>query len=375
MEENNSKTEKYNKHSVRYMYTKEECYQESLNYDSRIAFARESKSIYKCAELNEWLNDFPHLRTKDTPVKTRYTKFECYQMALKCKDMRTFRFKYKFYYLCAELNGWLEEFKKISKTKKNVEKLTKAQCRRSAINYSTRSEFAAKGKKYYEYATKHGWLNEICSHMVESEHDKNYWTKENCNSEALKYKSRKDFELGSPSAYNQSKLKGWLDEICSHMEIEIKDEFWTKQRCQLEAAKYPKRSHFSYYSEAAYRISSRNGWLDDICKHMINEDDERFLKLTEKEVCFNEALKYSTMKEFFDNSPNTFEKCRINKWFNDACKHMPSQTLPVDYWTYERCAIEAKKYKTIKEFRYHAKGAYNKILEFKWKELDSHLRE
>jgi hypothetical protein len=51
--------------------------------------------------------------------------------------------------------------------------------------------------------------------MVESEHDKNYWTKENCNSEALKYKSRKDFELGSPSAYNQSKLKGWLDEICS----------------------------------------------------------------------------------------------------------------------------------------------------------------
>jgi isopentenyldiphosphate isomerase len=375
MEENNSKTEKYNKHSVRYMYTKEECYQESLNYDSRIAFARESKSIYKCAELNEWLNDFPHLRTKDTPVKTRYTKFECYQMALKCKDMRTFRFKYKFYYLCAELNGWLEEFKKISKTKKNVEKLTKAQCRRSAINYSTRSEFAAKGKKYYEYATKHGWLNEICSHMVESEHDKNYWTKENCNSEALKYKSRKDFELGSPSAYNQSKLKGWLDEICSHMEIEIKDEFWTKQRCQLEAAKYPKRSHFSYYSEAAYRISSRNGWLDDICKHMIDEDDERFLKLTEKEVCFNEALKYSTMKEFFDNSPNTFEKCRINKWFNDACKHMPSQTLPVDYWTYERCAIEAKKYKTIKEFRYHAKGAYNKILEFKWKELDSHLRE
>lgn len=91
MEENNSKTEKYNKHSVRYMYTKEECYQESLNYDSRIAFARESKSIYNCAKLNEWLNDFPHLRTKDTPVKTRYTKFECYQMALKCKDMRTFR--------------------------------------------------------------------------------------------------------------------------------------------------------------------------------------------------------------------------------------------------------------------------------------------
>lgn len=34
MEENNSKTEKYNTHSVRYMYTKEECYQESLNYDS-----------------------------------------------------------------------------------------------------------------------------------------------------------------------------------------------------------------------------------------------------------------------------------------------------------------------------------------------------
>lgn len=91
MKENNSKIEKQNKFSVRYMYTKEACYQESLNYNSRTAFARESKSIYKCAELNDWLNDFPHLRTKkDIPIKNRYTKFECYQIALKCKDMRIF---------------------------------------------------------------------------------------------------------------------------------------------------------------------------------------------------------------------------------------------------------------------------------------------
>lgn len=361
-----------NKHSIRLMYTKDECYTESLKYDSRLEFEKNSKSIYKCAELNEWLNDFPHLRTKNTPLKTRYTKFECYNIFLKCKDMLVFKNKYHLYYKCASINGWLDEFKKPKNTK--IEKYTKTQCKLSAINYTTKSEFASKGKKYYEFALKNGWLNEICSHMTNNIYDKNYWTKELCNTEALKYNSRSDFELGNLSAYHISKTNNWLDEICSHMIVDVSDCFWTKQRCRIEASKYPKKSHFCYYAEKAYKISIKNDWIDDICKHMIGDDDERFLTLTDKEKCFNEALKYSSMREFFEKSIVIFEKCKDNKWFAEACKHMPTHTLPAGYWTKERCGVEAKKYKTITDFRANAKGAYNRILENKWNELDIHLR-
>ena len=90
-------------------------------------------------------------------------------------------------------------------------------------------------------------MDEICEHMNYKHKPNNYWTKERCQEISSKYNTRIEFKTNDRSVYYTSRKNGWLDEICSHMEIEIKDEFWTKQRCQLEAAKYPKRSHFSYY--------------------------------------------------------------------------------------------------------------------------------
>ena len=45
------------------------------------------------------------------------------------------------------------------------------------------------------------------------------WTKEKCLEEALKYNSRTDFFNSNGSAYNRSIRNGWLDEICSHMMV------------------------------------------------------------------------------------------------------------------------------------------------------------
>lgn len=376
------KKDKLKKITISEMYTKEECYQESLNYDTRLEFSKHAKTYFRCAEINQWLNDFPHLRTKNSPIKTRYTKFECYTESLKYTTKRAFQKNSRIYYSCSVLNGWINEFKHLSTVyiSKNVNNnYTKTECQISAQNYSTRSEFAAKAKKYYEAAFLNKWLTDICSHMKnEPTNDKVFWTKENCNTEALKYKTRKEFECGNGFAYHQAQQKGWLDIICSHMDIETKSEFWTKQRCKIEAAKYIKKSHFSLYSEMAYYVANKFGWLDDICSHMLGDDENRYLKLTDEEIkkntCFNEALKYSSMREFYEKSPEIFEICRTENLFNDACKHMPTCTLPAGYWTKERCESEAKKYTTITEFRKKSKTAYNKILEFNWIELDKHLR-
>ena len=44
-----------------------------------------------------------------------------------------------------------------------------------------------------------------------------YWTKELCHEKALDYDSRSEFQNGSPKAYAAALRNGWLDDICDHM--------------------------------------------------------------------------------------------------------------------------------------------------------------
>ena len=94
-----------------------------------------------------------------------------------------------------------------------------------------------------------------------------YWTKERCHKEALKYSIRKEFVKGSSGAYNAAYKNGWLDEICSHMEIICGK--WTIETTKEEALKYNTHIEFSKGSRGAYATAYKNGWLDEICSHMI----------------------------------------------------------------------------------------------------------
>ena len=54
--------------------------------------------------------------------------------------------------------------------------------------------------------------------------------------------------------------------------------YWSKERCQKEALKYDKRWGFGKSSRVAYEMARKNGWLDDICSHMIIENiEERYI--------------------------------------------------------------------------------------------------
>lgn len=50
------------------------------------------------------------------------------------------------------------------------------------------------------------------------EKPKGFWTKEKCQEEALKYKSRSDFAKKSGGVYSKARKNNWLNDICSHME-------------------------------------------------------------------------------------------------------------------------------------------------------------
>jgi hypothetical protein len=103
-----------------------------------------------------------------------------------------------------------------------------------------------------------------------------YWTKEKCALEAEKYKTRMDFKYNSRHSYEHSCRKGWLDEICQHMDEILKPlGYWkhSKDNCASEALKYNTRKEFGKFSSGAYHASLANGWLDEICRHMDGVDE------------------------------------------------------------------------------------------------------
>ncbi len=94
------------------------------------------------------------------------------------------------------------------------------------------------------------------------------WTDEELRKEALKYSSLVDFTKNSPSAYQIAKKKRskeFFDSIISHMDKTIR---WTDDMLKNEALKYKTRGEFQKLNPVAYTTSSRRGILDDITTHM-----------------------------------------------------------------------------------------------------------
>ena len=85
-----------------------------------------------------------------------------------------------------------------------------------------------------------------------------YWTKDRCAEEALKYETRRAFYTGANSAYQAARIKGWLDDVCSHMlTIKKPNGYWSKQRIHEEALRYKTRGDFQRNARTAYVIAHR----------------------------------------------------------------------------------------------------------------------
>lgn len=197
----------------------------------------------------------------------------------------------------------------------------KEKCQEEAKKYNSRVEFQFGSKSAYSFSRKNGWLDFVCTHMERKQNPKNYWTKERCAGEAIKYSSRKKFATNSNSAYQSAKKNGWLDEICEHIpKKEIKPNgYWTIERCISEAQKYKNRKEFIKNSYSAYQISLRNGWIDIVCKNLPGWMPKGYWT---KEKCKEEAAKYKTRVDFELGSSSACQISRRNNWIDEICSHM-----------------------------------------------------
>lgn len=140
------------------------------------------------------------------------------------------------------------------------------KCLNEALKYGTRIEFARKSGSAYNSARRYGWLEKVCSHMhTVKTNPIGYWTKVRCFEEAVKYKTTSDLPTG---AYHAMLRNNWLVELCPHMKLQKPNGYWTKERCLEEALKHKSKTSFQHAIGGAYRISLDKGWLNEICRHM-----------------------------------------------------------------------------------------------------------
>ena len=108
-------------------------------------------------------------------------------------------------------------------------------------------------------------------------------------------KVKGDFERGVKSAYQIAYKNGWLDDVCSHMVSSRKPNgYWTIDRIKEEALKYKSRNDFKKGSPSAYSKALANNLLDDVCSHMLIKNIDSFnewvLQNVEKENEFYDLI-------------------------------------------------------------------------------------
>jgi hypothetical protein len=144
----------------------------------------------------------------------------------------------------------------------NIPKYTKEDCQKESLKYLTRGEFS-KFSNFYNVSFRNGWLDDVCSHMIELKKPKGYWTKEKCENFSLKCNSLKEFEEKYNTSYISSRRYGWIKDITKHMEKPKPYNYkWSKEECEKEYLKYNNIKDFKKYSKYAYKTIINNHWLE-----------------------------------------------------------------------------------------------------------------
>lgn len=247
-----------NKRARRGHWMKENVMLEALKYDSRVQFENGSGGAYDAALRYHWMDDCcQHMKPignimfrciysfeftdnhvyvgltgnlserfkdhmLDGPVKNHIDKTGLIPDHIQLTDylpVEESREVEGYYQEKYNEEGWIAlHSAKPGSIGGHMIRIKKEDCAQEALRYLTRMEFKNNSSLYYT-ACKRNWLDDICSHMVELQKPKRYWNKERCAEEALKYSMRKDFSKNSAGAYDSAINNGWLNEICSHMII------------------------------------------------------------------------------------------------------------------------------------------------------------
>lgn len=218
---------------------------------------------------------------------------------------------------------------------------TKEEIQKEANKYKTISDWRKGSIGSYNSAWKKKNINQYTSHMILK---KKFWTKKECWEACLNYKNLTDWKSNDVSSYHFSKKKGYFKIFKQKRGFPVLTQrgYWNSYNlCVLEANKYSIKS--DWIKTRSYRTIQKNNpqWIPKLSKHML----QRKVTWTKKE-CLEEAKKYKSVTEWREKSSTSYRIAKENGSYKKCAKALGVNKKPAGYWNnYERCKKEALKYK------------------------------
>lgn len=444
-------------------WTKEKILAVAREYSSSGDFKKGNKQAYTAACNRKLIKECIWFVTPKNAKRWNYGT--CLEEARKYTTTADFRANARSGYDFARKKGWLDEYTWLEKTNP----WNYASCLEEAHKYQYYLDFRSKSYDAFLTARNNGWLKEytwLIKEPIEPYNKK--WKYDTCYTEAKKYQTRSAFNKGCSGAYDVARRNGWLvdytwmpdlsaldakvdsvycyifkeqkaayvgrtlmyrqhirdlehnyydnDAVCKFarkndcavppMQIieenltvqqgREREDYWRKHyesngyfmlnkaatgaksgsigalaqgKWTFEKA-YKIAQAFQSVNEMCdeygylYKISKARGWLEKF--DWFRGEEIRIEKATKwtEETCREEALKYKTRKDFREQARGAFDKAQECGWLESYTWlfHHKSHSD----WTYESCKAEAAKYPNRNEFGKHAYGAYTVAREKGW---------
>jgi hypothetical protein len=286
-----------------YWQNYDNCYNEAKRYDCISEFSKKAPGAYSSANDNGWLNDYVWF-DRNAP-KIEYTYDICYALAKKCKNISQLVKESSIAYKIARRNGWIKDYIWFKETIR----WTDEKVLELASKYSSASDFRKENSGAYDYMLKHS-LQQPSSWKARPK-----WTYDTCYSEALKYKQRSEYRKNSKTSYNVARDKGWLDDY-TWLNVTTRPRgYWTYDRCHEEAKKYKTKREFEKGSPGAYDAVITHKWMADFAYLFVDRQKPKGYWTYEK--CAEESKKYETLAEWRKKNQTSYNKARDNGWIKD----------------------------------------------------------
>ena len=391
--------------ACKYGWIKECTWFEAQKYTSRQEFRQKSITAYTKARDNGWLEEYDWLEKL-----IFYSYNVCLEEARKYAYFNDFRSYSHRAYLVARSRGWLKKFDWL--IKEPIEPYNKKwnydTCFAEAKKYKTRSEFNKKRSGAYDVARRNGWLNDYTwmpditaedskvdsvyiylfkeqnavyvgrtlmyrQHIRDIEHRNmdndtvyKYAKKNNCeippmqiiedNLNILQGREREDYWRKYYEAQGSLILNKAATGAKSGSLGAIGRGKWTFEKAYKIAQAFQTVNEMCEEYEYLYKISKARGWLEKFDWFRGSEIKlEKQTKWTE-EVCREEALKYTSRKDFRNKCKGAYDKAQEMGWLKSYTwlTHHRAHSE----WDYNSCKEEAMKYPNRNEFGKHSYGAY-----------------
>lgn len=390
-------------------WTYDDCWHEALKYRARGEFSVGSPSAYIKARKNGWLDDYSWFLSHHDATSLKNTKWTyeaCYNEAQKYHKISEFRKQAGGAYAAALKHHWNKEYTWLYKQTRL--RWTYEACYNEARKYNSKWDFGKHCPGAYTAAREEGWMADYTWFEVIW----GKWNRDTCYVEAKKYSSRGEYQEKNASAYQVALKNKWLDDYtwlennafnlyadkidCVYV-YEFLDQKAVYVGRTLMARKEDRDKEHAFSNDAVARfaytheipvpsikvleenLTIREGTnLEEFYVRKYKDEGWQILNIAKtgsigalgkdkwtKKACFEEAMKYKTKVSFEKNSASAYGKALKKGWLREYT-WLKEGHKPNNYWTYERCYEEAKKYKTRTELQKAPNRAYEAARNHGW---------